>query len=713
MLDQDFSSPPAARLKIKRWQIIVLVVFLGLLVRIWAAWQLPIDIDEPTYLKAGQAYAQLIKSGNIQGLIDYQFNQEHPPLVKLTYSLPYLFIEPKFGSTTEFYIDRAFSVFWGSLAVLVLALIDPLAGFFLAMDSMVIKYTSETYLEALPLFFAVLAVYTLRRSFQKPGNNRWFWLAAIALGIAISGKYLYGLVGFALLAQFLIFKKYRVKDIVLFFLAACLTFWAFDPHLWTDPVNRLFGSLTFHLNYTQGADVLLVNYPWYQPLNWITASVPWHPNVFFFPTLDLVIFILTLAGLVFEWRKFIWVAAWIGTNFLTLLAWPTKWPQYTLILIPALCLAASFGLRWLIVWFRKFEDYWQVVETLFPRPSKLFWGGLIIFFSLLGFGKLGYEIQRAQGRIGWVNVQAELSPLISNNVNDIVATEDGTMALATDGGIAFWKPSEQAPWGDEPTIFNTQNSGLADSQANVLLPGSGSSWWIGTQNGLNLYDPASGWKTWHGKDMGLTSSQVKTLQKDEQGNLWVGTSNGVAVLDSNGQWKTMTTQNSALGNDAIFSIAIQPGQAVWFGHLKGVSRLDLQTGQWTQFDLSRFGFGWGGTVELMVDRQNRVWAATIGSGLNMWDGSEWTNYRASNSGIPQNSVNQILEAPDGMLWVGCSYPTAPGGVIASFNGKDWTQFDSTMSGFSGGEPLAFALDGNGKLWIGTRGKGIDIYQTSP
>jgi len=426
-----------------------------------------------------------------------------------------------------------------------------------------------------------------------------------------------------------------------------------------------------------------------------------------------VIFIFAIAGLVFEWRKNIWVAAWIATSFLTLLAWPTKWPQYTLILIPALCLAAGFGLRRLIVMVEKFEDYWQVFENLLPRPGKLFWICLILFFGLLGFGKLGYEIQRAQGRIGWVNVQAELSPLASNKVNDIVIAQDGTVALATDSGIAFWKPSDQSPWGEEQISFSPQNSGLADLQANILLPGNGNSWWIGTKNGLNLYDPALGWKTWYGRDMGLTGSQINTLQKDELGNLWVGTSNGAAIFDSNKQWKTITTQNSGLGNDSIFSIAIQPGEAAWFGHLKGVSRLDIKSGQWTQFDLSKFGFGWGGTVDLMVDHQDRVWAATIGSGLNMWDGKEWTNYRVSNSGIPQNSVNQILAAPNGLIWIGCSYTTQPGGVIASFDGKAWTLFDAEKSGFSGSEPLALALDENGKLWIGTRGQGIDIYQTSP
>ncbi len=720
-MDQEFVVSPAAPRRWKRWHAIVLVVFIGLAVRAWAAWQLPIDYDEPTYLNAGYDYAQMLKTGNWQGIINYDTNQEHPPLVKLMDALPFLFTEPKYGSTTEFYVDRAMSVFWGTLAVLILALIDPWAGFFLALDSMVIKYSSQVYLEALPLFFTLLAVFSFRRSYQKPGLNRWFWISAIALGIAIAGKYLYAVVGLAILALFIIQKKYQIKDALVYGLVVLFAFWAFDPRLWTDPLNRLYASLVFHLQYAQGSDVLRASYPWYQALNWITASVPWHPEVFFFPTLDLVVFILALAGLVFTWRKNLWIGVWGVTNFLVLLAWPTKWPQYTLIMIPALCLLAAAGLRWLVAWLKSFEDYWQVFTNLLPRPGKVFWGALILFVAALGVGKLAVEIQRSEGKVGWQSIQADLSPLPSNFVNDIVTAPDGQVTLATDKGISFWIPTEQSPWGDTPQTFTPQNSGLADLQVNVALP-SGSmpggstaagnkSWWIGTKNGLNYYDPAQGWKTWRGSDMGLSGSQVNALAKDDLGNLWVGTNAGAAFFD--GHWKTYTAQNSGLGDNSVFSIAIQPGKAAWFGHLKGVSRMDLATGEWTQFDLSKYGFGWGGTVSLIVDRQDRIWAGTLGSGLNMWDGKAWTNYLVSNSGLPQNNVNRVLEGGNGILWLGCSYSTSPGGTLASFDGENWKVYDSTMTGFSGAEPVVLAMDQNNKLWIGTRGHGVDTFQTSP
>lgn len=708
---------PASRWKLKRWQMIVLVVLIGALFRIWAAWQLPIDADEPNYLTAAQSYASLIKAGDLQGVINFNGNPEHPPLIKLMDSLPYLFVHPRFGSTTEMSIDRLISAFWGTMAVLVMALINPLAGFFLATDSMVVKYTSEVYLEALPLFAGLLAVYTLRRSFNSPGLNRWFWISTAAFGAAVSGKYLYVMIGFPLLALFLTRKKYRSKDFGLFVLAAMALFFVLNPYLWNDPFNRLAGSLLFHLKYTQGTDILTANYPWYQAFNWITAMAPWHPQVFFFPTPDLVIFILAVIGLIPEIRKNLWVVVWIFSSFVTLLFWPTKWPQYTLVLIPALCLAASSGFAFLAGRIREFEDTWHWGENVLPHPGKLAWGAAFLFVVVIGSAKIGIEVQQAQARAGWLNIRSEFSPLSSNKVNDIAFTKNGEVVLATDNGISFWPNTNWpytnlSPWGDHQVNLTASTSGLADSQVNVLLQDSDSAWWFGTQNGLNYYNSTTGWKTYHAQDMGLSSSQINDLVKDNQGDLWVATNAGATVFDG-ARWKAYTQQNSALADNAVLSIAVQPGNAAWFGHLKGISRLDLKTGAWSQFDLSKVGFGWGGTTDLLVDHLDRVWAATTGSGLNVWDGKEWTSYRVSNSGIPQNNVTRILEDSDGTIWMGCSYSAEPGGLLASFNGKDWTRYDSSNSGYAGTEALSLTMDSSARLWIGTTTSGINIFQTKP
>mgnify|MGYP007068929724 CR=1 FL=1 len=49
------------------------IIIIALLLRLWAVWQLPLDADEPVYLKGGNDYAEMIKAGNWQGIINYEY----------------------------------------------------------------------------------------------------------------------------------------------------------------------------------------------------------------------------------------------------------------------------------------------------------------------------------------------------------------------------------------------------------------------------------------------------------------------------------------------------------------------------------------------------------------------------------------------------------------------------------------------------------------
>ncbi|MGD8904051.1 MAG: hypothetical protein PVI67_10840, partial [Anaerolineae bacterium] len=71
----------------RRWGILIFIVLLAVLLRAWAVMRLPIDFDEPTYLEAAFGYADAIRSGDWNAVIDYAGNREHPALVKVLYGL--------------------------------------------------------------------------------------------------------------------------------------------------------------------------------------------------------------------------------------------------------------------------------------------------------------------------------------------------------------------------------------------------------------------------------------------------------------------------------------------------------------------------------------------------------------------------------------------------------------------------------------------------
>ena len=325
------------------------VVLFSLLLHIWAMARLGVDADEPTYLAVAHDYATALRGGDLNALVDYPANREHPALAKVLYGLSLLPLSPGASQAQELFAARTVAVALGTIAVLLLALIDPLAGLLLALQTIFVKYTSLVYLEALPLCAMLATVLALRRSVRE--RDVWFWLSAVMLGVMVAGKFAYYPIGVVLLYVAIWEKRFRWFSLLLYGVVALSVFYLLNPFMWRDPFGWLAYAIDFHIHYSQGAHVQSSGYPWYQPVVWLTGTqlMAWHPETFFY-SLDGVIFVLAMLGLVGEWRQRRWVSIWVVSSLLVLLWWPTKWPHYTLVLVPALCLSASTALTMLARW---------------------------------------------------------------------------------------------------------------------------------------------------------------------------------------------------------------------------------------------------------------------------------------------------------------------------------------------------------------------------
>jgi hypothetical protein len=697
-----------ATAKAKRTALLGLIILIGVLLHAWAVWQLPVDYDEPVYIQAAGDYAALIKAGNWQGVIDYQENSEHPPLIKLLYSLPQVLSKTPLNPSVMLFSGRTISALFGSLAVWLLALLNPLAGILLAFHTMTVKYTSQAYLEALPMCTAIAGILALVK--MKAPRDKWFWFSALALGLTAAGKFSYAPIGVVVLYLLIWEKKNKVGDILLYLAAAVATFFILDPALWHDPLGRLAQALTFHEQYAQSTHVAAANYPWYQPLVWISNSVEWHPLVFFWG-LDEVAFLFGLVGMYWELRERRWVAVWFLSGLLFLLFWPTKWPQYTLLIIPPLCISASTAMVRIWKKIRELDLYWDWLQMMLVKPPKWLVIGAAAFIILLVGGKLGYEIQMAVLRKGWSVVDMNSSPLPSNAIYDIKLDENGRVVLATGGGVAFWQPPKPDDLAGNWQVFTPQNSPLPGGLVKSILRDPGDGWWFGTISGLAHFD-GDNWRVIRGSDIGLAGESIQALVYDGSGRLWVGTTSGLAAFDGQ-SWQTFTTASSGILDDAILSLAYQPtaeSGILWIGALKGISRLDISSGEWRNFSGDDPNIGWAGISNLLIDSHGKVWAASLGGGISIWDGQAWSSYRVSNSGLPSNTVQRISELQPGEFWIGTSLPAEAGGVLVHYDLTTWNTYTPSHSGFPGAEPIAFALDGQGLLLIGTRTAGLVIYQ---
>jgi ABC-type sugar transport system permease subunit len=340
--------------------------------------RLPIDYDEDDYLRAGSRYATAIRAGDPGILLRENYRPEHPPLAKIVYGLALLPLEPApdipdLPTTApqavslpqpHFDVARWTAAILGIAEVGVLALVDPLAGLLLAIDTWQLKYTGQVMLEALPALLSLLAVLAYVRAGRPAMTARrrraLLVAAALLFGATCAAKYPYGLAGAAIAIHWLWTSRpagrWRSPRAVAGWLApiagwlalAFVCFLAFNPYLWPDPVGRLRDSLAFHGGYAQSAAVQDMGWPAWQPLVWLAGSVPFHENLF--PVaFDLGIAILALVGSRRLWREHRVMAIWLLLVLAFLVLWPTKWPQYVLTLTAPLCLAAGLGARAAIV----------------------------------------------------------------------------------------------------------------------------------------------------------------------------------------------------------------------------------------------------------------------------------------------------------------------------------------------------------------------------
>jgi len=350
-----------------------LILAVALLAVLAASWQraraverLPPDYDELVYLPIAYRYAEMMDAGRWSDVSAYRENFEHPPQVKLLYAMELRATrapEPDWKSlrvgrplpepaVPAFRATRWLSAVAGILQVALLGLIHPLGALLLAFDPYHAKYTSQAYLEGIPGFFAILAVFAFERSRrmtsgpEQPFRLPWLAFSGVLLGLAAAGKYPYGMVvGLAFLPFLVLHARAHVKPWATLVLSSLLAFFVAHPALWSAPLDNLWASITFHWGYSHSPHVVRAGLPWYQPLYNLTHAEPlrWHKGVFATGLNAWVLLPLAAVGAPATVRQRPVWAAWAGVGLVFLFLWPTKWPQYLLLILPPLCICAGRG----------------------------------------------------------------------------------------------------------------------------------------------------------------------------------------------------------------------------------------------------------------------------------------------------------------------------------------------------------------------------------
>ncbi len=169
----------------------------------------------------------------------------------------------------------------------------------------------------------------------------------------------------------------------------------------------------------------------------------------------------------------------------------------------------------------------------------------------------------------------------NNHIYDLLQVDSSTLWLATNGGgINIFniksgtfryivQENEQQP-----------GSGVVNNYCISLLKDHSGRIWIGTYNGLSMYDQETGQFKSFLPDQRVENSLVHNwiycIFEDSNYNIWIGTYNGLNQYNPKKQNFRLIDKNNGLADNVINSIIEDNDKNLWISTGKGISKISIQ-----------------------------------------------------------------------------------------------------------------------------------------
>jgi len=236
--------------------------------------------------------------------------------------------------------------------------------------------------------------------------------------------------------------------------------------------------------------------------------------------------------------------------------------------------------------------------------------------------------------------------------------------------------------------------------------------WVGTIEGLNLYDRTSDGFIPCRIDQDGQKIPVNAILEDSKHRLWLGTSFGLCQYDHQRQASEWFANRG--GDDVLFSLAADSAGNIWCGTFNGgVRKFSPVTKSFTTFRHTKNDpatISSDKIKSILIDRKNRIWVGTSDKGITVLntDGkvlAQYTQFDRDKSGI-QSTVNCIYEDRKGTIWIGLGRESlyylprdgnTPQPLTSTLNDNNQNQFRSIS---------AICEDTFGNIWFATNGNGL-------
>ena len=336
---------------------------------------------------------------------------------------------------------------------------------------------------------------------------------------------------------------------------------------------------------------------------------------------------------------------------------------------------------------------------------------------------------------GLLRYDPNLKKLVNTNqlkglyIHKILEMANGWIAVSSLHGTDIFEEinGELKALNNIPLISYIMNE-RGESDISLTLKSQPDQFWIGTFNGLIVFDIKSGTlvsRPSFRASKETKSFHVSSLLEDRQGIIWVGTNNGLFKYDPN--HKQFNTSIVGVTRSEIISIAKAGKNSFWVGtSRKGIYLVELGSNgepvaerKLIVNSTSTFNPFGNDIYSIEVGFNGDIWFSTKGNGLihvNKYSVSgnnlvaTSIDYFDEANGFPDNHIMTLYRDSKGIMWGGS---WSNGLIYYSEKLKSFSQLKGRLARELKSYPIVKITEaGPDRYYLGTRGNGLIVIETN-